>query len=134
MIRRLLEHWEIEHRRWLTGPLSRLQAISLWLDSIDGGEDAPQSVGTVMLAVAVDASAQERIVSIVHGRPDTEQSWAQVLRGLRSRGMPPPLSLDLGSRARAARAAATATVYTETRVLATTPPDMISHANINGIH
>ena len=114
VIRRLTERWEGEHGPWLTGPLARLSGISLWLDSIDGGEEPPYGVGAVVLAVAVDQSEREQILAVAHGVRETEQSWTQLLHGLRSRGMPAPLRLLFGSSARSAKAAAAARVYPET--------------------
>lgn len=114
VIRRIGERWAGEHKRWLTGSLTPLEGVSLWLDSIDGGEDPTHGTGSVMVAVAIDEAAREKILSVVHGGLETEQTWAQLLLGLRSRGMPPPHRLHLGSSGRGARAAATAMVYPET--------------------
>ena len=114
VLRRLSERWDGEHRPWLSGTLARLQGSSLWLDSIDDGEDPPHGIGSVMLAVAIDASGREQILSVVQADSETEQSWVQLLHGLRSRGMPPPLKLLLGSNGQVPKAAATAMVYPET--------------------
>lgn len=113
VLRRLAERWAVDHTQWLTGPLGRLKDISLWLDSIDGDQDRPDGIGTVMLAVAIDEGARERILAVAHGR-ETEQSWTQLLRTLRCRGMPPPLRMHPGSKASPAIVAAITTVYPET--------------------
>jgi hypothetical protein len=117
VIRKLAQRWKDEHGRWLTGSLAPLRHISLWLDSIDTEDAQPQQMSTVMLAVAIDQSAREQILSIVHGCRETEHTWAQLLRGLRLRGMPAPLRVHAHGKAPRAIAAAAATVYPETTTI-----------------
>ena len=117
VMRRLAQQWEDEHSRWLTQSLAPLKRISLWLDSLDADDVQPQGAGSVMVAVAIDESAREQILSIARDSSETEQSWAQLLRGLRCRGMPAPMRVHANGKAPRAIAAATAAVYPETRTI-----------------
>ena len=113
VVRRVTERWEGEHKRWLTGSLAQLRRAALWLESLDGDNEPSRDIDSVMLAVAIDESAREQILAVVHGARATEQRWTQLLLGLRSRGMPPPIRMHASSKASRAIAAATATVYPE---------------------
>ena len=114
VIRRLTELWEKEHKQWLTGPLHQLRRASLWLDLIEDGDDPFADSGSVMLAVAIDESARQQILAVVHEVDVCERSWMRLLRSLRSRGMPPPLSLHHSGKASKEITTAAAMIYPET--------------------
>ena len=117
VLRKLWQRWNEEHKRWLTGSLAHYQRVSLWLESIEGADAPPFRAGSVMLAVAIDESASEQILAIVHASGETEHSWAQLLRGLRVRGMPAPQSMHAKGKASRTIVAAAAVVHPGTRVV-----------------
>ena len=116
VIRRLFARWEREHNRWLAGSLAQLRRPALWLDSIDGDDDLAHGNRCVLVAVAIDESAGQKILSIVQGSCRSEEIWTHLLRGLRNRGMEAPLRVHASAHASSRVAPAMAIVYPQARL------------------
>lgn len=86
-ISRLKEGWKDEHQRWSRRDLSNRRYVYLWVDGIHFGvrlEDAAQCILVVMGATA---EGKKELVALADGYRESEQSWRELLLGLKSRGL-----------------------------------------------
>lgn len=110
----LNRRWAIEYEPWLSGSLARLTCASLRLESLNGSGHSIERSEPMMLAIGVDDTAQERMLAVAHGAPETLQCWTELLAGLRERGLPPPSTLRLGQNVSPAVAETVALIYPAT--------------------
>ncbi|QSA99094.1 IS256 family transposase [Methylococcus sp. EFPC2] len=86
-ISRLKEGWKDEHQRWSRRDLSNRRYVYLWVGGIHFGvrlEDAAQCILVVMGATA---EGKKELVALADGYRESEQSWRELLLGLKSRGL-----------------------------------------------
>jgi len=110
-------------RAWRAGasvpyPVSRTDDGVLMEFIGERDQAAPRLVNAHLSAADVE-SAREQILSIARDSSETEQSWAQLLRGLRCRGMPAPIRVHANGKAPRAIAAATAAATSSVEASAT---------------
>jgi putative transposase len=94
-VQRLTEAWRAEHTRWSTRPLDELDYVYVWADGVYTNVRLPDADGAsdrlcllVLLGVRPDGSKE--LVAVADGHREDTQSWLDVLRGLRERGMRAP--------------------------------------------
>ena len=86
-VSRLKEKWQGEWEGWQSRPLEDLQVVYLWCDGvyIKAGLEKEKAVVLVVLAALSDGS--KVVVSVSTGYRESTQSWSEVLRDLKRRGM-----------------------------------------------
>lgn len=92
---RLTEAWQTEHSRWAHRNLSDVDYVYWWADGIwfnvrlpdsDGGKDRL----CCLVIVGVRPDGRKELVAVADGYRESTESWAEVLRGLRDRGLRAP--------------------------------------------
>jgi transposase-like protein len=89
-VARLKEKWQGEWNEWQRRPLDELEVVYLWADGVyvKAGLERDKAVLLVVLAALSDGS--KVIVSVSTGYRESIDSWSEVLRDLKARGMNGP--------------------------------------------
>lgn len=94
-VTRLSEAWRAEHERWDTRDLSTVDYVYVWADGVytnvrlrdaDGAADRL----CLLVIVGVRPDGTKELVAVADGHREDTESWLDVLRGLRDRGMTAP--------------------------------------------
>lgn len=90
-ITRLSEHWQKEHEHFMSCDLSEQDYVYLWADGIHTnvrlGSDA-RLCCLVVLGARLDGTKE--LVALADGYRESTESWAELLRALKKRGMRAP--------------------------------------------
>lgn len=90
-ITRLSEHWQQEHEHFMSCDLSEQDYVYLWADGIHTnvrlGSDA-RLCCLVVLGARLDGTKE--LVALADGYRESTESWAELLRALKKRGMRAP--------------------------------------------
>jgi putative transposase len=95
-VNRLTEAWQAEHHRWSTRDLSAVDYVYLWADGVYPRVRLPDAEGNrdplcLLVIVGVRADGTKELVTVADGYRESTESWAEVLRDLKSRGMTAPV-------------------------------------------
>ena len=95
-INRLTEAWQAEHARWSTRDLSSVDYVYLWADGVYPRVRLPDAEGNrdplcLLVIVGVRADGTKELVTVSDGYRESTESWAEVLRDLKNRGMTAPV-------------------------------------------
>jgi putative transposase len=95
-VNRLTEAWQAEHQRWSARDLSAVDYVYLWADGVYPRVRLPDSQGNrdplcLLVIVGVRADGTKELVTVADGYRESSESWAEVLRELRDRGMTAPV-------------------------------------------
>ena len=88
---RLTEQWQKERESFMSRDLSLRDYVYVWVDGIHtgvrlGSDDRLCSL--VMVGARLDGTKE--LVALADGYRESEESWAELLRDLKNRGMKPP--------------------------------------------
>jgi putative transposase len=88
---RLTEQWQIERESFMSRDLSLRDYVYVWVDGIHtgvrlGSDDRLCSL--VMVGARLDGTKE--LVALADGYRESTESWAELLRDLKKRGMKPP--------------------------------------------
>lgn len=94
-ISRLTEAWQAEHARWAQRDLSEVDYVYWWVDGIWFNVRLPDPDGAkdrlcCLVIVGVRPDGRKELVAIADGYRESTDSWAELLRGLRDRGLRAP--------------------------------------------
>ena len=92
-VARLKEKWRTEWRLWRRRSLDGLQVVYLWVDGIyvKAGLEKEKAVLLVVIGSLVDG--RKVVLAVEPGHRESTESWSEVLRGLKERGMNSPCSI-----------------------------------------
>ncbi|MGI8860388.1 MAG: IS256 family transposase, partial [Rubrobacteraceae bacterium] len=90
-VTRLTEHWQQEHEHFMHRDLSEKDYVYVWVDGIHtgvrlGSDD--RLCCLLMLGARLDGSKE--LVALADGYRESAESWAELLRDLKKRGMRAP--------------------------------------------
>src|SRR5215211_3999309 len=91
-ISRLTKHWQEERKRFMARDLSERDYVYVWVDGIHtgvrlGSDD--RLCCLVMVGARLDGTKE--LVALTDGYRESEESWAELLRELKKRGMRAPV-------------------------------------------
>jgi transposase-like protein len=94
-IQRLTEAWRAELARWCTRDLSDVDYVYIWVDGIYVNVRLPDAAGAqdrlcLLVIVGVRPDGSKELVAVTDGHREDTQSWLDLLRDLRDRGMTAP--------------------------------------------
>jgi putative transposase len=98
-VQRLTESWRAEHAEWSRRDLSEVNYVYVWADGIypkvrlpaaDQERGEPADELCLLVIVGVRADGTKEIVAVEDGYRESTESWAEVLRDLKDRGMRAP--------------------------------------------
>jgi putative transposase len=94
-IQRLTEAWRAEHARWCARDLSDVDYVYIWADGVHVNVRLPDATGAadrlcLLVIVGVRPDGSKQLVAVTDGHREDTQSWLDLLRDLRDRGMTAP--------------------------------------------
>jgi len=86
------EHWDQEYQDWRQRPLGEHRFAYIWADGIYlAAGDQPEKVALLCILGARE-DGQEELLAMESGYRESTESWSEVLRDLRDRGLAPPMA------------------------------------------
>jgi transposase-like protein len=87
---RLTESWQDEHERWSKRSLKDVDYVYWWVDGIHFNIRLEEDRLCCLVIVGVRPDGTKELVAIADGYRESTDSWAEVLRGLKKRGLTAP--------------------------------------------
>jgi transposase-like protein len=82
-IRRLVEVWQDEHKRWQGRDLSLKRYVYVWADGVYFSPRLEHERQCILVVIGADASGKKELLAIDDGFRESEQSWHELLVRLR---------------------------------------------------
>ena len=98
-ISRLKAVWVEEHTRWEQRSLAHKQYVYLWVDGIHFGVRLEEANQCILVVIGATAEGRKELVALADGFRESEQSWKELLLGLKSRGSKIDPQLAIGDGA-----------------------------------
>ncbi len=87
---RLKEQWQSEYEAWRKRDLSALGYAYLWCDGVYPKAGLQGDKTSFLIILGVNENGQKEPLAIVEGYRESTESWAEVLRDLKARGLTDP--------------------------------------------
>ena len=91
VITRLTTQWQAEHRAFMERDLSERDYVYVWVDGVHFNVRLEQDRLCCLVIVGVRLDGTKELVALADGYRESTDSWANVLRDLRRRGMRAPM-------------------------------------------
>jgi putative transposase len=91
VVTRLTKQWQVEHRVWSGRDLSGVDYVYVWADGVHFNVRLGEDRLCCLVIVGVRADGMKELVAVADGYLESTESWADVLRDLRHRGMRAPV-------------------------------------------
>ncbi len=91
VVTRLTKQWQDERERFMGRSLAGVDYVYVWADGVHFNVRLDESRLCALVIVGARADGTKELVSISDGMRESTESWADVLRGLRRRGMVAPV-------------------------------------------
>lgn len=88
---RLKERWAAEYEAWRRRPLWEHQYAYIWADGIYLGAGLEKEKTALLCVMGAREDGEKEMLAMEPGYRESTESWASVLRDLRSRGLQAPL-------------------------------------------
>ena len=89
-ILRLKEEWKAEYAAWRVRPIGERFAY-IWCDGLYLGVGSEEEHSCLLVVVGARSDGRKELLAMELGYRESTDSWAEVLRGLRERGLAAPL-------------------------------------------
>jgi putative transposase len=89
---RLKESWGQEYQEWRQRPLGKHRYAYIWADGVYLPAGLDQEKTALLCIVGAREDGQKELLAMESGYRESTESWADVLRDLRDRGLAPPLA------------------------------------------
>lgn len=90
-ISRLTVAWQAEHERWMGRDLSALDYIYWWVDGIHFRIRLEEDRLCCLVVIGVRPDGTKELVALADGYRESTESWADLLRDLKARGLVAPV-------------------------------------------
>lgn len=97
-IARLKQQWREEYHTWRHRRLDGEEWVYLWVDGIYSGLRAENQRLCALVVIGVNGQGEKQLLAIEDGMRESTQSWREVLRNLKARGLKAP-ALAIGDGA-----------------------------------
>ena len=87
---RLKQHWESEYEVWRKHPLADHQYAYLWCDGVYPKAGLQGDKTAFLIVLGANENGEKEPLAIVEGYRESTESWAEVLRDLKARGLTDP--------------------------------------------
>ena len=91
VITRLVAAWQADHEAFGRRDLSERDYVYIWADGVHFRVRLEQARLCCLVIVGVRADGTKELVAVADGERESTESWAELLRDLRRRGMRPPV-------------------------------------------
>jgi putative transposase len=90
-VNRLTEAWQAEHAEWCERSLSDVDYVYMWADGVHFNIRLEEDRLCCLVIVGVRPDGTKELVALADGYRESTDSWAEVLRGLKVRGLRAPV-------------------------------------------
>jgi transposase-like protein len=90
-VNRLTEAWQVEHAEWSERNLSGVDYVYMWADGVHFNIRLEEDRLCCLVIVGVRPDGTKELVALADGYRESIDSWAEVLRALRDRGLAAPV-------------------------------------------
>ena len=91
MITRLTAQWQDEQRAFNSRPLADCDYVYMWVDGIHLKVRLEQDKVCLLVMIGVRADGRKELIALADGQLESTQSWADLLRSCKRRGMRAPV-------------------------------------------
>jgi len=99
VVARLKQRWSQEYKTWRRKPLGKDRWVYVWADGIYSGLRAEDERLCALVLIGVNERGQKRFLAIEDGVRESKQSWLDLLRELKERGLKLAPNLAVGDGA-----------------------------------
>jgi len=85
-LQRLKEKWQGEYEQWKSTPIEEKDWAYLWADGIYVKAGLGKEKAALLVVIGVQGDGQKRFLALEAGYRESKESWASVLRQIKSRG------------------------------------------------
>ena len=96
---RLKQGWQDELAQWHQRDLTGKRYVSFWVDGVYFATRLEEARHCMLVIIGADTSGQKELVGLWDGYRESEQSWKELLRDLKSRGLAQGPTLAIGDGA-----------------------------------
>ncbi|MFQ5875978.1 MAG: IS256 family transposase [Dehalococcoidia bacterium] len=89
-VARLKEKWHAELAEWRQRPLDDLEVVYMWVDGVYVKAGLEKEKAAILVVLAALSDGSKVVVTAVPGYRESTESWSDVLRGLKGRGLECP--------------------------------------------
>lgn len=89
-ITRLTESWQAEHGRWSERDLSTVDYVYWWVDGVHFRIRLEEDRLCCLVIIGVRPDGTKELVAVAPGYRESTESWAELLRDLKDRGLAAP--------------------------------------------
>ena len=86
-VARLKERWQAEWREWKQRRLEGLQVVYLWVDGVYVKAGLEKEKAALLVVIAGLLDGRKVVLAVEPGYRESTESWSEVLRDLKERGM-----------------------------------------------
>jgi transposase-like protein len=90
LITRMKQIWQEEHRKWNRRPMHLARYCYLWVDGIHFNLRLDEGRLCVLVVMGATEDGKKELVAVARGYLESAESWLELLRDLKERGMPSP--------------------------------------------
>jgi transposase-like protein len=90
-ITRLLRGWQDEYRTWRTRPLDKADYVYAWADGVHFNVRLDDERLAALVVIGVRPDGTKEVIAIEDGFRESKESWLELLRDLKRRGMRAPV-------------------------------------------
>ncbi len=89
-IARLRGQWETDYQTWQERRLDDRELVYAWVDDIYVKAGLEKDKACLLIVIGATSDGRKEVLAMVPGYREFTESWLEVLRGLRDRGLSPP--------------------------------------------
>ena len=89
-VARLKEKWHAELAEWRQRPLDDLEVVYMWVDGVYVKAGLEKEKAAILVVLVALSDGSKVVVSAMPGYRESTESWSEVLRGLKERGLECP--------------------------------------------
>jgi putative transposase len=86
-VARLKESWQGELAQWKERPLAGLEVVYLWVDGVYVKAGLEKDKAALLVAIGGLSEGQKVVLAVEPGYRESTESWSQILRDLKRRGL-----------------------------------------------
>ena len=86
-LQRLKEKWQVEYEQWKSMPIEEKQWAYFWADGIYVKAGIGKEKAALLVVIGVQEDGTKRFLALEPGYRESKESWAEVLRQLKARGV-----------------------------------------------
>lgn len=89
-IDRLRRKWQAEYGAWRLRQLGDLKLVYMWADGIYVKAGLEREKACLLVVIGADENGVKHVLAVESGYRESTESWSEVLRDLKARGLRPP--------------------------------------------